>query len=263
MLDAIALPAIHFRRVPPPAVGLAMPPTHTIGGELRQALPVATVEALDGLVAQTQAQILDPLLYATSVEQLTRTFEQLYPKFWNHSFSLILTLWAAVEEDPQRFFVLTTPGFEESQDILRERGPRLIGQDATLAALFGLHTITRVSQAATKLLEPKPVLAVQLNEDLAKEWQEWIIAYGMAVSGVLFSLISGKRLRGRRDNIVHLAYWSKTYAVKVYDLTKRLGLLQPMAPPGPLPEASDEEDLLLAEAGLDDYRQLLEEEEEA
>lgn len=262
MLTAIALPAIPFRRMPLTTVSHAIPLTSTISEELHQVLPVATIEVVDRLWAQIRTQILDPLLYAGSVEEAARTFERLYPKFWDYYLSSILTVWAALEEDPQRLSSLTIPAFEASQHILRERGPRWLGQETTLTALFGLHTITRVSRVATRFLEQEKVqLTVLLDEDLAREWATWIIAYGMAASGVLCSLTSGKRLRGRRDNITQLAYWSKGYAVKVYDLAKHIGLLQILPPPGPSQEASDEEDLLLAEVGLDDYRQLLATEE--
>ncbi len=257
MPSVVGLPEIAQSRFPPASVGPFMPPTTRLREEVRQALSPGLLGVLDGLAAQIQTQTLDPLLFAGSREELAKTFQRAYPKFRDQYLSMTLALWAAVEEDPQRFSAVVIPAFEESRDILRGRGRRYLGQDATLAALMGLDTIMRVSRATTKLLEQEKIEAVQLDEKSAQEWATWIIAYFMAASGVLSSLAVGEQLRGKRENVGQLAYWSKDYAVKVYHITKEIGLLQTPPHSGLLHQASDEEDFLLAEAGLDDYREFL------
>jgi hypothetical protein len=60
--------------VGPPAAGI-------LGSELRAILPPVLVDVLDKIGGEITAEILDPLLFAPSDEQLTSTFERLYPKF--------------------------------------------------------------------------------------------------------------------------------------------------------------------------------------
>ena len=79
---------------------------------------------------------------------------------------------------------------------------------------------------------------------------------------MLSSLGSEDQLRGRPDNVAQIAFWSKGYAEEAYGAAKRLGLLKPRPTTGPLPTASDPEDILLANAGLEDYARLLAAEEE-
>lgn len=260
LMASVALPEVGVQHIPLPTVGLTIPPSSVSWEELRETLAPAVVDALEKLSAQVRRQIFDPLVYAEDREHLAKTFERVYPGFWNHYLGIVLTLWAAVG-DPQRFSVLTVRVFERSQDLLRQRGPQRIGQDATAAALLGLHTVARVSRAAMRLLEPGASSALPASESL-QVWASWVVAYAMAACTVWFAL-SAERLHGRPENAVQLAYWSKGYALRVYDLSQRLGLLRYVPASGPLPATSDDEDVPLANAGLDEYRQLLAREDEA
>jgi len=58
------------------------------------------------------------------------------------------------------------------------------------------------------------------------------------------------------ENVATLAHWSKSYAVRAYHFTKVIGPLKSAPPDRPV-SPSEEEDLVLAEAGLDSYAEML------
>ncbi len=251
------LPAFTTPERPIPPVGIPLSAISSARAKLLKFLPPTVIKVLDGLWAQIENQIFEPLLRAESEEKLVTTFGRLYHRFTLHYVSAALTSLAAVEEDPERFIVVTALGFQEAENLLRERGPKWIGREATVAALVGFNTMALVAQAAPRFL----VQPTRVPEDLAKEWAATTMAYMLAALAVVYALTNEKVARGRWANAAQLAYWSKGYAAKVYDLSKRLNLLKAPYPPGPLPEESDDEDLLLAEAALKGYRELLAKEE--
>jgi hypothetical protein len=82
-----------------------------------------------------------------------------------------------------------------------------------------------------------------------------LIAYAMAFSAVrvtLAALADGQTPSAKLENVAELAHWSKSYAGNAYHLSKVAGLLKKVRPSA-LVGPSDEEDLPLAEAGLDSY----------
>ena len=86
-----------------------------------------------------------------------------------------------------------------------------------------------------------------------------IVAYVMPFSAVLASLTafaSGRRTKAKLENVATLAHWSKRFAVQAYHSTKAIGLLKTVRPGAPIGR-SEEEDLILAEAGLDSYAEAL------
>jgi hypothetical protein len=255
---ALILPMLPEGRLVAASVG-PVPAVAALGRELRQSLPPALVGALEKIGDQIEVEILDSLLCAASVEQLARTFERLFPKFRDYYVSTVLIMWGFLQEDPQRFSALTIRSFQQSEDLIRASGPQWIGQDASLNALQGLATIIRIAKVTTRLFDREKSAELRADESIAEPWANSIIAYAMAFSSVLASLTAlanGRTASGRLENVATLAHWSKSYAVRAYHFTKVIGLLKSTPPNGPV-SLSDEEDLVLAEAGLDSYAELL------
>ncbi|MBI3680946.1 MAG: hypothetical protein HY235_11185 [Acidobacteria bacterium] len=219
---------------------------------------------MDRIGDQIEVEILDPLLCAASVEQLARTFERVFAKFRDYYVSTVFIMWGFLQEDPQRLSALTIRSFQESGDLIRARGPHWIGHDASLNALQGLATIIRIAKAATRLFDQERSAELRADESHAEPWANSIIAYTMAFSSVLSSmtaLANGRTTLGRLENVATLAHWSKSYAVRAYHLTKVIGLLKTTPPDGPV-GPSEEEDLVLAEAGLESYAEVLREDDQ-
>jgi hypothetical protein len=243
------------------AVGPPVPAAAALGRELRQSLPPALVEALDRIGDQIEIEIVHPLLCASSVEQLGRTFERLFPKFRDYYVSTVFIMWGFLQEDPQRLSALTIRSFQESENLIRSHGPTWIGQDASLNALQGLAAIIRIAKAATGLFDQVTPAEFRANESRAEPWANSIFAYTMAFSSVLSSmtaLANGRTTSGRLENVATIAHWSKSYAVRAYHFSKVIGLLKTTPPHGPV-GPSEEEDLILANAGLDSYIEVLRE----
>jgi hypothetical protein len=235
-----------------------------LGGNYARAYPRLWSKPWTGSANQIAAEIFDPLLCATTVEQSARTFERVFPRFRDYYASTLLLLWGFVQEDPQRFSALTIRSFEEAEGSIRSNGPRWIGQDASLNALQGLATITRVAKEATRLFDPKEPGQLPADASAVEPWAGAIVGFAMAFSAVLAALTAfsnGRKTSARLENAAALAHWSKRYAVQVYHLTKELGILRPapIAHVGVSP--SDPEDAVLAGSGLDDFAQMLAEED--
>ena len=112
---------------------------------------------------------------------------------------------------------------------------------------------------ATRLFDQERSAELRADESRAEPWANSIIAYAMAFSSVLASLTAlakGRTTSGGLENVATLAHWSKSYAVQAYHFTKLIGLLKTAPPDGPI-GPSEEEDLVLAEAGLDSYAEML------
>lgn len=264
MSAALILPILPGSRMASTTVGPPVPAAAALGRELRQSLPPVLVEALDRIGDQIGVEILDPLLCATSNEQLARTFERVFPKFRDYYLSTVLIMWGFLQEDPQRFSALTIRSFQESEDLVRGRGPRWIGQEAALNALQGLATMIRIAKVATSLFDQKRSAELRADEARAEAWANSIIAYAMAFSSVLASLnalANGRRTSAKLENVASLAHWSKSYAVRAYHFTKVIGLLKATSPDRSI-SPSEEEDLVLAEAGLDSYAEVLREDDQ-
>jgi hypothetical protein len=240
-------------------MGPLVPATAALGSELRQSLPPALLEALDKIGSQIEVEILDPLLCATSVEQSARTFERVFSKFRDYYASTLFILFGFLQEDLNRFSALTIRSFQESEHLIRAHGTHWIGQEASLDALQGLATVTRIAKAAAVFFDKGRVADLRPNESDAGPWADSIVAYVMAFSAVLATLTAlsnGRPTPAKLDNVAALAHWSKGFAVQAYHLTKAIGLLKATRPAASIGR-SDEEDLILAEAGLDSYAEML------
>ncbi len=234
-------------------------------------LPATIREVLGALSGQIQVQVFDPLLCAPSRTELARSVETLYPVFAGDHLAMALVVLSVLGSDPLRVSRLTSLGFEEAERLVRDSGSARMGEDVTATMLVGLRTIKRTSLATVPWLRSRG--PDRLEEPVTGEWATQVIAYMMVASAVLFSLASGPadNRRGRLENLVDLVRWSRGYAVSAYHLARQIGALSAAPAPGPIPEApeharhlrgpdraaSDEEDWLLAESGLDDYRRIL------
>jgi hypothetical protein len=159
----------------------------------------------------------------------------------------------SLRENPKQFSDLSVRSLRDARDLISSTATHWIGADASLAVLRGLDAMIRVVNA----MKRAPQLPV--DESVAEEWANSIIAYMLAFSSVLAALkaLSSRQSASTRiENVAALAHWSKSYAITAYSLSKSLGLLRPPTPTGPLP-VSDEEDIMLANAGLDSYLEAL------
>jgi len=254
---ALIFPILPEGRMAYAVVGQLVPAATAPGNELRRILPPALVVALDRIGDQIGEEVFDPLLHAASVEQLARTFERLFPKFRDYYASTILIVWGWLQEDPQRFSALTIRSFQESENLIRLHGPQWIGQDASLNALHGLATIARIAKAVAVAvpIDQNAASDIRPTESGAETWSKALIAYMMAFSAArtsLAALADGRSPSAKLENVAALANWSKSYAVNAYHLAKSFGLLKTVHRATPVGR-SDEEDMVLAEAGLESY----------
>ena len=248
------VPMLPGCRVASTTVGPPVPAGVALGRELRQSLPPALVEALDRISDQIDVEVLGPLLCAASVDQVARAFERNFPKFRDYYVSTIFIMWGFFQEDPQRFAALTIRSFKESEELVRQHGPHWIGRDASLNVLHGLATIVRVAKAGTRLFDREGSVELRVDESETELWANSIIAYAMAFSAVLAALtalVNGRATAARLENVVALAHWSKSYAARAYHFAKTLGFLNVQRATSPV--GMSEEDVFLAEAGLDSY----------
>lgn len=257
MPTTLELPVIPSRGVEKSLVAIPLSPTAIEREALRRLLPPAELQVLEALTGQIEGRVLDPLLYGASAQELVPTFERLYPQFINYYHSATLVLAGALEGDPQRLSALASLGSAEAKRTLIELGPEKIGREPTNAALVGLETMVRVARRALQGLGQVDLAAA----DLAAQWVSTALAYMLSIGAVTHFLSRDEQLRGGATNAVWLSYWSKEYAVSVYDISKRVGMLKATPLTGPLPKASDEQDILFAEAGAESYLELLAEEE--
>ncbi|MBV9612644.1 MAG: hypothetical protein JO091_09230 [Acidobacteriaceae bacterium] len=132
-------------------------------------------------------------------------------------------------------------------------------------ALSALATITRIAKAAVRLFDGNAASDNQGDASSGEAWANSIVAFVMAFSAVLSALTalgSGRKTSARLENAAALAHWSKNYGVRVYHLTKALGLVKARPPVGPI-GCSEEEDAVLADSGLDSYAEALVKDDQA
>jgi hypothetical protein len=254
MTAVLPLPTLSSRVVSG-TVGPPVPGSVALGEELRHSLPPSLVEALDKIADQIRIEIVDPLLNAESDQDLAGIFERVFPKFRDRYVLSILILQGSLHEDVGQFSELTIRSFRESEDLIRSNGPQWIGQAATLNALQGLSTVARVVRAAIRLWQQGNLGEVGADRSQLNQWASSLLSYWMAyfaVHAALTLLASGQASSVRLDNVVALANRSNRFAVQAYHLSKIIGILKVPRVVGPIDPGSDE-DLVLADAGLESY----------
>jgi hypothetical protein len=226
-----------------------------LGEELRRSLPPTLVEALDKIGDRIRVEILDPLLCANSDEDLAATFEGVFPKFLEYYVQSIQILQGSLQEDVQRLSALTIRGFRDSEDLIRASGAKWMGQPATLNALQGLSTVAGIAKAAIRRWQEGSAVGIGTERAELERWAKSLISYWMAYAAVhasLTTLTSGHPTSARLDNVALLANRSNRHALEAYHLSKVIGLLKVTPFKGPV-DHGDEEDIILANTGLEDY----------
>jgi hypothetical protein len=258
MTTTLELPEVPAQAARRPPVTIAFSPAAMRRDAVRAAFPPPVLQAIDGLFTQMENQVLEPLLYGVPVHELPAAFQRQYPRFGPLYTAIIGTVLSAFEQDPQRLLTVATGGLVDVARTLQEAGPQRIGREPALAALIGIQTIGRVALRTIARLgtELPPV-----PDRVIAEWGSFAFAHMLSLFAVTSFLAHDEPLRGGAVNASVLARWSKEYAGRVYHLSKSMGLLRPAVAPGPIPTESDEEDLRLANAGLEHYRELLAREE--
>ena len=256
MVTMLDLPVIPPQAVTQPPVGIPL----SRAALEHEAMPPGSLQVLDGVFRQIENLVLEPLLYGAKPAELSTTFVRQYRRFVPAYISGIMALVAALDQDPQRVWALAMRGFSEASRTLRERGRDRIGAEPTLAALMAIDTMTRVTHRAIS----SPVELVSSGQkEIVNQWAPLALSHVLCLIAVISFLSRDEQLPGGAVNASVLAGWSKGYAMQVHHLSKSLRLLTPAAPLGPLPTEGDEENQRLADAGLEDYRQLLAQEETA
>jgi hypothetical protein len=253
------MPALPTTQVLHATVGPPAPAGAALGEDLRRMLPPALVEALDSIGRQIQVEISGPIVRASTSAEMTDLFQRLFATFKDYYASTVLILSAGLREDPQRFSLMTVRSFQRAESMVREKGPRWIGQEASLCVLQGLRTVITIAKAATKLFDGTRTGGPPPDKAVAEAWTNAVVAFAMALSCIIYSLNDlevGIAASAKLGSLATLAQWSKSYAAQAYHLTKELGLFELPPPRGPITEP-DDEDIELAETGIESYAELL------
>jgi hypothetical protein len=251
---------------PPPDIGMVQqlrlpmptkPPTAALPPSLRNIFQPSDLRTLEGLREQIETQTLSPLFMAEPRQGLTEVFRLVYPRFFSYYTAATQTLLARVKE-PELLGQFVTFSFEALRAELMTEGPARLERQALIAALIGVRSMTQVvSAAAGPAVTDDSALRERL-EGVAQQFTAESTAYMLTILAVSHALNLGDGFRGRSENVAILARWSQAYAARVYGIAVRCGLLRlPQRPPGPFPSGSTEEDVQLAEAGLEEYVELL------
>lgn len=224
--------------------------------DLRRILPPATSEALDAIVRQMQESVFDPLLYASSPEELRERFGRLFRVFWLQYLSASFQLASAAAHEPSPV----------AAAIIRELGEwrppgeavHVLGNEVAMVLTSAIDVIGRVLRRSIRTLMHSQPAVPQERE---QEWLNGFVLFSMSVWPVIDALRETP-VRGRRENLVLLTMWAKVYAVQLYALSKRLGWIPEAtaligAEGRALATATDEEEHLLAEAGLKGWAERL------
>jgi hypothetical protein len=214
---------------------------------------------LDKISDQIGIEVLDRFLCAGSEKELTETIERVFPKFKGLYVLSILILQGSLREDARQFSDLTIRCFRESEDLIRAGGPQWLGQPATLNALQGLFTVAGIVKAAIRHWQDGSLVGIGKEPLQLEQWANSLSSYWMtflAVQSSLTLLMSGRPTSAKLDNVVALANRSNRYALRAYHLSKVFGLLKPTPARGPI-DCGDEEDIILANTGLQSYVEAL------
>jgi hypothetical protein len=241
--------------LPATVVSGGLPPSGTLPASFRKIFHPAALQAIEGLWHEIETHTLVPLFVADLRKELAETFRLVHPRFAAYYQAAALTLVESLRE-PALIEEVATFSFDLVSANLRMHGPQYIGREPTIAAMIGVHSVAQVLKAAARQSIGGDLQRQRL-EAIAQPWTVTTTSYMLALFAVFVAVTQGTGFAGRWANVATLAVWSRIYASQLYDLSTR-GLLQaPPRPPGELPVPSTEADLRLADAGLEDYSDLL------
>lgn len=169
MCTSITLPILPEGRRASGGVGPMVP----AAAALEKDLPPALIKALGRIGNQIEVEILGPLLCAASIDHLAETFERVFPRFRDYYVSTILVVLGWLQEDSQRFYALTIRSFQRAERLIRSHGPHWIGQDASLNALLGLGTMSRVARATSSAATSNRILRRMISTPRYGPTRSW------------------------------------------------------------------------------------------
>lgn len=160
-----------------------------------------------------------------------------------------------------RFSDLTISSFRESERILSSSGPFWIGRDSSQDALQGLAAMTRVVKAAAKAAQ-NPEAAASLEKARLENWSNSIVAYMLTFSVVLFSAFRSQLPGGGTPDRFQAGKHSRVGFLEQSLRRSRLHHLDVARNPsassaGTACWAKRDEDVLLADTGLQEYASAL------
>lgn len=220
---------------------------------LRKLLPAPVIAALDTQCEQMKLLVIEPLLVCEPAD-LEKRFTELHDRFLELYLSGTLLVLATIG-DLAPFASITPHAFQASEDLIRSNIELKLGSDIGNTVLRALKTLQRVVTGAIKAITNSAVRSRE-NDAHLTELAHWTIACFQAVTCVLWALNGRISIPIRPENLARLAQWSANYASGCYAIARDSGLLSPATAVGPLPEP-DPEDVELANAGMEDYAELL------
>jgi hypothetical protein len=162
----------------PPVLGAA-----ALGLKLRQSLPPAIIDALDNIGSQIEVEILEPLLRACIHRAVGEDFRTSVPKVQGLLCLDDLHAMGRITRSSAGFSALTIRSFQESEKLILAQGTCWIGQEASLNALQGLASVTRIARAATVFLGKESPAGFHANISDAERWANSVVAYVLAFRG--------------------------------------------------------------------------------
>lgn len=232
-----------------PAFGVAFM-SRGMAEELRRVLPATTAEALDAIVKQMQVTVFQPLLYAATQEELRERFVGLFRSYSMQYLSASFQLATAAANQPNTIATTITRELREWQ--APSEASQILGQDVAMMLTSAVDIAARVLQRSIRTLMQSPRPGLQ---DQEMRWFNGFMLFTMAVTPVLDAL-RDRPVTARRENLIALTMWARIYAAQLYAQSRRLGWIP--APKegvggkvGQLATGTEEEERLLAEAGLE------------
>ena len=231
-----------------PVFGLAFA-SRGMSAELRRVLPATTAEALDAIIRQMQVTVFEPLVYASTPDELRERFVGSFPSYSMQYLSASLQLAIAVAQQPNTVATAITRGLREWQ--APPAATSVLGKEVAMMLTSAVDVTARVVQRSLRTLMQGPRPGGQAQES---RWLNGFMLFTMAVTPVLDALRETP-VTARRENLVLLTMWARIYAAQLYAQSRLLGWIPAAteiigAERSPLATATEDEERLLAEAGL-------------
>jgi len=160
-----------------------------------------------------------------------------------------------------RLLMADEQGETELERLINEKAPEVLGPDLTLQLRISLHTYKLIGQAFLRsfeagLLDPKKLTP---ESGLgAEDMKSFILTELMLWS--LFHVLYKNKVEPPpgHETLSRIVATARGNIGRNYAFAKRLGILGPVRLPVPERFEADEEREALADAGLDDYAEMLE-----
>ncbi len=253
------LPALEF-----PTPGwrpqIVAPPQESTWDFLANHLSPAALTYARGLSAEIEDRFVRSLAMAESAETLRERFEASVPEYARLLWTVILVVFPAIRQDRERWCTHVADAFKGVQGTITERGRELLGEQPTQQLHVAVATARRLSRsldASDPAWENLPVEHRSSANTLC--WQS--IGLSLALSAV--GMILSGQVRAVTPSVpAVLCEWCLGFTDRMAKSLRSLGLLGRVGP-SLSPHAGRglgddrQEDLELANAGLDEYARLL------